>query len=131
MANVVYPLYKQVLLQAGINLATSTVKAALVDTGVYAYSGTHQYYSSISSAVVANSAALTGKTFTNGLFGSADPTFSAVTGPTAEALVLWVDTGTPSTSPLIVFRDTAVTGLPVTPNGGDLTVAAGAGWFQL
>ena len=32
-----------------------------------------------------------------------------------------VDTGTDSTSPLIAFIDTA-TGLPITPNGGDIIV---------
>jgi hypothetical protein len=35
--------------------------------------------------------------------------------------VIYKDTGTAATSPLIAYIDTA-TGLPVTPNGGDITV---------
>ena len=44
----------------------------------------------------------------------------------AEALVLWVDTGTPATSFLIAYFDT-VTGLPVTPNGGDIQIVWDSG----
>ncbi|MNC44515.1 hypothetical protein D3C75_934250 [compost metagenome] len=48
-------------------------------------------------------------------------TFTAVTGASIEAIVIYADTGTESTSPLIAFIDTA-TGLPITPNGGDIIV---------
>jgi hypothetical protein len=47
--------------------------------------------------------------------------FSAVTGDQSEALVIYKDTGSAATSPLIAYIDTA-TGLPVTPNGADVTV---------
>ena len=43
----------------------------------------------------------------------------------AESVVELKDTGTTSTSNLIAFWDTA-TGLPVTPNGGDITVTFSA-----
>ena len=49
------------------------------------------------------------------------PSFTSVTGASIEAIVLYKDTGTDSTSPLIAFIDTA-TGLPITPNGGDIIV---------
>jgi hypothetical protein len=45
-----------------------------------------------------------------------------VTGATVEALVLYKDTGTEATSPLILYLDTA-TGLPFTPNSGDVTIS--------
>ena len=121
MANALYPKYKEVLLQAGVNLSTSTVKVALVDTGTYTYSSAHQYLSSLS-GVVGTAQTLGSKTFTNGVFDAADATFTAVTGASVEALVLYVDTGTASTSPLIAYIDIGVTGLPVTPNGGDINV---------
>jgi hypothetical protein len=45
--------------------------------------------------------------------------------------VLFVDTGNAATDALIAFIDTG-TGLPVTPNGGDITVTVNAsGWFTL
>jgi hypothetical protein len=58
-------------------------------------------------------------------------TFTAVTGDVSEAVILYKDTGVAATSPLIAYIDTA-TGLPVTPNGGDITVTVPAsGWFSL
>lgn len=48
-------------------------------------------------------------------------TFSAVTGDAADYLTVWKNSGTPGTSPLIITWDSVSTGLPVTPNGGDIT----------
>lgn len=131
MANSLYPKFKESLLQAGVNLSTGTVKVALVDTGTYTYSATHQYLSSLT-GVVGTAQTLGTKTFTNGVFDATDAAFTAVTGNTVEALVLYVDTGSAATSPLIAFIDTGVTGLPVTPNGGDINVTWNAsGIFAL
>jgi starvation-inducible outer membrane lipoprotein len=57
-----------------------------------------------------------------GAFDAADVTFSAVSGSQVTQVVLFKATGTETTSPLIVYWDT-MTGLPVTPNGGDITIA--------
>jgi hypothetical protein len=121
MANAIYPKAKEQLMQAGINMSSGTVKVALVDTGTYTYSSTHQYLSSLT-GVQGTAQTLASKTFTNGVFDAADVTFTAVTGVSAEALVIYVDTGVAGTSPLIMYQDTGVTGLPVTPNGGDINV---------
>ena len=72
-------------------------------------------------ARVATSAAFGSKTASAGVADAADVTFSSVTGDVSEELVIYYHTGTESTSTLIVNIDTA-TGLPVTPNGGDITV---------
>ena len=48
-------------------------------------------------------------------------TFTSVSGPSIEAIVIYKDTGSEATSPLIAYIDTA-TGLPITPNGGDIIV---------
>lgn len=121
MANALYPKFKESLLQASVSLSSGTVKVALVDTGTYTYSPAHQYLSSLS-GVVGAAQTLDSKTFTNGVFDAADVTFPAVTGNSVEALVLYVDTGNAATSPLIAYLDTDVTGLPVTPNSGDVWV---------
>jgi hypothetical protein len=132
VANVKYPKYAEALLQAGVNLSSGTVKAALIDTGTVTYNATHQYYSSVSTGVIGTPVALASKTFTNGLFDAADLAFSAVTSNTAEALILYVDTGTAGTSPLLVWMDTGVSGFPVTPNGGDINLTWNAsGIFQI
>ena len=134
MANALYPKWKEQLLQftANNNLSAGTVKCALVDTGVYTYNSADQFYTSISSAVVGTPQTIGSKTFTNGVFDGADITYTAVTGNSVEALVLYIDTGTAGTSPLVAYIDSSVTGLPVTPNGGDITVTWNAsGIFAL
>jgi hypothetical protein len=46
--------------------------------------------------------------------------------------VIYKDTGTASTSPLIGYFDVVASGLPVTPNGGNITVTFNAsGIFAL
>jgi len=105
-----------------VDLETDTIKVALVDHGVVDPNlSTHDYYDDISSAVVGTPQTLTSKTNTDGQFDAADVTFSSVSGNTCESLVLFKDTGTPSTSMLIAKIDSG-TGLPVTPGGGDITV---------
>lgn len=134
MANALYPLWKEQLLQftANNNLSAGTVKVALIDTGVYTYSSTHQFFSSASSASVGTPQTIGTKTFTNGVFDGANVTFTAVTGNSVEALIIYIDTGSAATSPLVAYIDTSVTGLPVTPNGGDITITwNGSGIFAL
>ena len=133
MANAIYPKYKEGILQsaANTNLSSGTVKVALVDTGTYTYSSAHQFLTSLT-GVVGTAQTLGTKTFTNGTFDAADVTYTAVTGASVEALVIYVDTGTAATSPLVAYIDTGQTGLPVTPNGGNITVTFdAAGIFTL
>lgn len=131
MASAIYPKFKEALLQGTYNLSTAVVRAVLVDTGTYTYSSAHDFYNDLSGVVGSESGAFASKTFTNGTFDAADITFTAVTGSTAEAVVLFVDTGNVTTDALIAYLDSA-TGLPVTPNGGDITVTWNAsGIFTL
>jgi len=66
------------------------------------------------------------KTVVAGVADAADITDTAVTGDAFDSLTILQDTGTESTSRLIAYIDDA-TGLPCTPNGGDITVAFDAG----
>lgn len=134
MANAIYPLYKQALLDgdSNIDLNDGTVKVALVDTGTYTYSSAHDFYDDVSAGVVGTPQTIANTTVTNGLFDGDNVTFTAVAGNTVEALVIYIDTGVPGTSRLVAYIDTGVTGLPVTPNGGDITITWNAsGIFQL
>lgn len=131
MASAIYPKFKEALLQGDYDLSTAVVRAVLVDTGTYTYNSAHDFYNDLSGVVGTESGAFASKTFTNGTFDAADITFTAVTGSTAEAIVLFVDTGNVATDALIAFLDSA-TGLPVTPNGGDINVTWNAsGIFTL
>lgn len=123
MANAIYPKYKEAIIQSSTNSSlTGTVKVALVDTGTYTYNAAHDFYDDVSAAVVGTPGTLGTKTYTDGVFDAADITFTAVSGNSVEAIVIYIDTGTPSTSRLVAYMDTGFTGLPVTPNGGNITI---------
>lgn len=138
LANNIYPLYKQEILKGtSNNLLNSAegatgVYVALVDTGVYTYSAAHQFYSSLSGVVGTDQEILT-KTQVNGVFDGADVSFTAVTGASVEALVIYrKNAGANTTWPLICYLDTSITGLPVTPNGGAIGITWNAsGIFSL
>ena len=122
MANAIYPLYKQALIDADTNvdLNDGTVKVALIDTGTYTYSSAHDFLNDLS-GIVGTAQTIANTTVTNGTLDGDNVTFSAVTGASVEALVIYIDTGVSTTSRLVAYLDTGVTGLPVTPNGGDIT----------
>ncbi len=121
MANALYAKAKEGFLSGAINLSSDTIKVALVDTGTYTVNiSAHDFYNDVT-GVVGTPATLSSKSVTNGVFDAADVTFTAVSGATVEALIIYQDTGNTATSRLIAYIDTA-TGLAVTPNGGDITI---------
>ena len=126
MANALYSKAKEAFLNGSINMVANTVTIALVDTGVYTYSSSHQYRNEIANSAIISTATLANKTITNGVFDADDATFSSVTGANCEALIIYADTGVQTTSRLIAYIDSA-TGLPILPNGGDITVAFSSG----
>jgi hypothetical protein len=123
MANALYDKGRQRFLEGSFNWLTDTIKAYLVDTGSYTPNlSTHEFLSDVSSgARISGPVTLTSKATTGGAADAADITFSSVSGASIEAIILYKDTGVEGTSPLIAYIDTA-TGLPITPNGGDIIV---------
>ena len=135
MANKIYPLFKKACLTGnGLDLLTVDVKIALIDLASYTYDDAHEFLDDVAgAAIIATTAALANKAVSDlAAFDSDDPTFPDVSGNQSEAIVGFVDTGVAGTSRLIFFQDTGVTGLPITPNGGDITITVdAAGWFVL
>lgn len=123
MANTLYDNSRKMFLEGQLNWLTDDIKVQMVDTGSYtANFSTHQYLSDIGSAArIGPAVLLASKTTTGGAADAADATFTSVSGASIEAIVLYKDTGVEGTSPLIAYIDTA-TGLPITPNGGDIIV---------
>jgi hypothetical protein len=123
MANALYDKGREGFLDGSIDWDTNDIRVILVDTGTYTVNlSTHDFLDDVpGGARVATSGALSGKTVAAGVADANDVTFSAVTGATVEAIVIYQHTGVESTSRLIAYIDTA-TGLPLTPNGGDVTV---------
>jgi len=128
MANALYDMGREGFLGGDIDWDANTIKVTLVDAADYTKDlAAHDFYNDITAGGrVATSGALASKTKTAGVADAADVTLSAVSGDQSEQLVVWADSGVESTSRLILNIDTA-TGLPVTPNGGDITVQWDAG----
>ena len=124
MASGLYDAGRQGFLAGDIDWDAHNIKVTLIDAADYvANLATDDFYNDVTAGGrVATSGNLASKTTTAGVADAADITYSAVTGDPSEALVVWRDTTVESTSQLIAYIDTG-TGLPVTPNGGDITVS--------
>lgn len=140
MANAIYPTYKGFVLTAAANIsldqndATNGPFCSLVDTGTYTYNAAHDFFNDISGVVGTDQRIVTPTVAAaTGLFDGDNLTYTAVTGNSIEALVIYrKNSGANTTWKLVAFFDTSVTGLPVTPNGGDIIVTWNAsGIFQI
>lgn len=140
MANLIYPKWKEGLVQAATNsaLTSTNVRTSFIDTGVYTYNAAHDFYNDLSGVwpnTRATGASLSTKTYTDGVFDAADVTFTAFSNGSVsvEGIVIYIDDGAAdATSRLVAFLDTSITGLPFTPSGSDVTIQWNAsGIFQL
>lgn len=109
-------------LQAGLNMSTLTIKAALVLTTYTPDYVNHDFYDDISASVIGTPQTILTKTFAQSVFDGDNVTFTAVSGAEVSYILIYEDSGTPATSDVIGLIDTG-TGLPFTPNGGDVTIS--------
>jgi len=132
MANALYDKARNAFLKGDIHWKSGgdTYRAYLVDIqGGAGYTkdlANDQFLSAIPTAALVSYIALVPDDPVAGVADAADVTFAAVTGAVSEAIVIvkWVTNA--ADSPLIAYIDSA-TGLPVTPNGGDIQVVWDAG----
>ena len=131
MANALYDPGREGFLAGEIDWNTAVIKAALVRGATFTAS--HKFVSDFTGAggvLHVTSSALASPTVTNGVADSNDVSYTAVASnatahniiifqssavggggdvaATAQRLIAWIDTGT---------------NIPVTPNGGDITIA--------
>lgn len=131
MANALYTTLKNNMLTGAATAvdfdAPDDIRVILVDTADYVVNlTTHDFLDDVTAGGrVAVSSNIT-TTVSGATVDASDVTFTAVTGDVCEALVIYKHTGTEATSRLIAYIDTA-TGLPVTPNGGNITVTWDSG----
>jgi hypothetical protein len=109
----------------------STIKVTLVDAADYTVAiDTHEFMNTdtVPAAAKVATATMTLIDAALGVCDASNVTFTSVTGDPCEALIIWKDgggggtTASGTTDLLIAYIDSA-TGLPVTPNGGDITVS--------
>ena len=134
MANALYPKTKAQLLQGTINLLTANVKAMLVDLADYTYDAAHDFLNDVPAPRASRSRRRS---------PARPSTISRSSIPLIRSSSAWRATSskrsscsstppTKSTSRLIMFQDTGVTGLPLTPDGNNVQIVISAnGWFTL
>ncbi len=128
MANALFTAYKNRILGGNANSFidwdADTIKVILIDTADDTpVPATDDFLDDILGAARVATATITSVTITAGVIDAADTTFTSVTGDQSEALVIYKDTGVEGTSPLAVYFDTFSSGMPVTPNGGNIVIA--------
>lgn len=128
MANALYDKGREGFLDGSIDFDTNNIKIMLIDEAddTIDLALDEDLADRAGASRVATSGNLASKTVTAGVADAADVTFTAVTGDVSESIDMYQDTGVEATSRLILNIDTA-TGLPVTPNGGDITVTWDSG----
>lgn len=134
MADAYYNDFGSNLLGNGVHgntdLDTDDIRMILYDEGADARNLADQDLADILSAArIAVSPNLTSKTVGSvgdGIFDHADEVFTSVSGASVESLVYYEHDATETLAPLLFVLD-SWTGLPVTPNGGDITAAPAVG----
>ena len=131
MANALYDLGREAFLGGDLDWDAHNIKVGLIDNADYTVNlATHDFFNDVAAdltpsggadALVAISGNFANKTKTAGVADADDITLSTVSGDVSESLVIFRDTANVATSTLIAYIDTA-TGLPVTPNGGDIII---------
>lgn len=130
MANSVFDPCREGFLKGEVQWITPTIKVALVRG--YTFNAAHKWVSDLTSAggtLHVTSSALSGKDATNGAADATDVTFATPPPHSSDHYVLVfqssaVGGGTDvasSAQRLIAWIDTA-TGLPIQPNGADITL---------
>ena len=129
MANALYDLGREAFLSGDITWDGDAIKTILVDSALYTPNlATDQFLSDVpAGSRTATSSDLVSKTVAAGVADAGDVTYSSVPiDDPQEYVVIYQDTTVEGTSRLIALIDTD-TGLPVTPNGGDIIVQWSSG----
>jgi hypothetical protein len=133
MADLVYNKGKTEIMNGGIDLLTSTIRVMLVNSGYVA----DDAHDDLADGPRTNELSGTGYTADGELLNNkavteddpnnraefdntVDTTWTGIDAGTADAAVIYLDSGTDSTSWLIAYIDSG--GFPIVTNGGDLTI---------
>lgn len=143
MANALYRPWKGAFSSQTSNamLLTNTIRFTLYDSSIHSFSATHSFVSNIGFHRNVSQALANKSFFTNGANGGAfksDDVLMSVSDATylgfvGNVLVMFVDSGSDSSSRVIGWWDTGVTGLPYTVTSGKSARIACPtnGWFAL
>jgi hypothetical protein len=140
-----------------MKLIADNIDCILIDSSLYTYNYDHEFLSSVPTTTGTRSG--TPQRLTNKIFQASDSPAGGTAGPstavpdygvldasditfpsvanatgstTCEAVLSYKETGGADTTKYLLFYyDTATSGLPVTPNNGDITVQWAEGAYRI
>jgi len=122
MANALYNKAKTGLMNEEIKMLVDVVGVYLVTASYALALTTDDYLDDVPSQhIVARGTLANVAVASTGVVDADDSLLTLVTGSIVTKIILAIDTGNIATSPLLAALDTA-TGLPLTPNGGNVTI---------
>lgn len=104
MSDVLFPKYKEALLQGGVNLSSGDIRVALMKSA-YVYDAAHDFMDDVAANENGRSAALASKTFANGVFDAADTTVTATAAAACNAIIVFLHTGSDATARILAYID--------------------------
>lgn len=125
MATSLYGKGRNAFLEGTLVWSSADVRAILTDAGAYTVViDTDDFLNDVAAGarIGVSAASIAGKAAVLGVADATDHTIASVSGVQFEAIVLYYHTGNEATSNLLAYIDN-YTGLPTTPNGGDITIA--------
>lgn len=129
----VYNNARHMFATAGINWPAASARAALLSAG-YSPSPTDKFLSEISTGAVMKDVAMTALGDVDGqCFGTIPEIMAFISATTVVGLVIYIDTGDPTTSPLVYYSDDGV-GFPFQPLGFNYAIGfdqSAGGFFQV
>ena len=117
MANAMFDPGREGFLDGSIDWDTNDIRVMLV-LSTYTFDATDKFVSDLGAVDNGRSAALAGKTVTNGVADANDTSLTATAATASKALVYFQHTGSDATARLICYVDTPTSGLPFTPSAG-------------
>lgn len=131
MANAFYRKGAQKILSGAINFSTDTIKARLVKNTYAQNLSTDEFVDLVTAVTGTTDVTLANKSVVDGVFDADDVTWTSVpAGETSEGVVIYKDTGSEATSPLIAYID-VITGFPLATNGGNVVVQWDNGAYKI
>jgi len=119
MPNVRFPKGSEGILDGSISIP-GDVRAMLVRS-LYIYDNTDKFIADIEVGGTKDNgrtAALSGKTYTDGIFNASNTSLVALAAVASNAIILFQHTGDDATARLIGYIDSPISGLPCTPAVG-------------
>ncbi|HLC04810.1 MAG TPA: hypothetical protein VJK02_17380 [Anaerolineales bacterium] len=117
MANSLFNPGREGFLIGEIDYDTDDIRVMLVRS-TYSFDATDKFITDIGAVDNGRTAALAGKTGTDGIADATNTSLVATAAVACNALILFKHTGADATARLIGYIDTVASGLPLTPAAG-------------